>query len=371
MACRARTIVFLAQGFSEPGGCASHGRKIVEGLADRGWNVRVIARLGSGRKLRRLRAPGITVTEIPGFGQRGFGGLMFLLAALPMALLRRPPRAFMAMQLASTTTVASMAAVLRRRPLVVFSTSTGEHGEVAFVRGSRVAWVRRALINQAAILIAQSEEGAHELRALLAESRNGRVAVVPTPVRVPHAIPPLAGNLVAAYSGRLVAGKNLDRLLVAWSRLNGMLPEARLLLIGGGWTGDPIEEQLRELVTADKTLSQSVMFSGWVSDVHRYLLMADVYVFPSASEGMSNSLLEACSLGRVVVASNIASNREVLGEHYPLLIDPNDSFAFATALAKGLSDAAVRLEARCRILHRLHRFESQSVLDRIEAMLEA
>ena len=160
---RRGVVVFVAPGFSEPGGCASHGRKIAEGLAQRGWTVHVIAQLASGTRLHRRRGPGLYVTEIPGFGRQRSGGLLFLLFGLPLALLRKRPAALMAMQLSSPAMVASVAAALFRRRLLVFSTSTGPHGEVAFVRASRLRRFRCALLSRASTLIAQTEQGANEL----------------------------------------------------------------------------------------------------------------------------------------------------------------------------------------------------------------
>ena len=115
---------------------------------------------------------------------------MFLLSALPMALVRKPPHAYMAMQLASTATVASVGATLHRRRLLVFSTSTGHHGEAAFVRSSRVAPLRRALLRRASTLIAQTEQGADELKSLVPDRS---VTVLSTPVCLPDVTPPLTG----------------------------------------------------------------------------------------------------------------------------------------------------------------------------------
>jgi len=359
-------VVFLAPGFSEPGGCASHARKIAEGLADLGWEVRVIARLGSGRRLLRARRPGLEVVEIPGFDRPRLGGLLFLLIAVPMVLFGRPPDTFMAMQLSSPATVASIGATFWRRRLLVFSTSTGDQGEVAFVRASRLARLRLALLGRATALIAQSEQGAGEMREVLP---NSSVVVVPTPVALGRSLPPLNGNMVVAYTGRLVRGKNLEPLLEAWRPIAARIPEARLLLVGAGVPRDDTEATLRAMIAKDPALTRSVTVTGWVDDVRPYLESADTYVFPSAAEGMSNALLEACALGRVVVASDIAANRAVLGGEYELFVDPNDRTAFEHKLLSALSDNAERDRARAIILGRLGQFDTPVVLREIEALL--
>lgn len=359
--------MFVAPGFSEPGGCAAHGRKIAEGLVARGWRVHVVARRGSGRRPLAIRRPGLLVIEIPGFDRRWLGGALFLMLAIPMAVIRRPPHAFLAMQLSSPTTAAGISAWLWHRPLLVFSTSTGPGGEVAFVEGSRLSPMRRALLARATFAIAQTDDGAAELRTVVPQ---GRVVVVPTPVRLDEDVPALTGAPVAAYTGRLVRGKNLDILLRVWRRVARVLLRARLLLVGCGATGDPTEHRLAAMISSDQLLAETVTLTGWVSDVSPYLRTADVFVFPSEAEGMSNSLLEACALGRVVVASDIPANRAVLGDRYPLLIDPRDLFGFERALLAGLSVDAQRVEARAQVLERRERFGEQRVLDSIECLLE-
>jgi glycosyltransferase involved in cell wall biosynthesis len=366
---RHKTIVFLAPGFSEPGGCASHGRKIAEGLAQHGWQVHVIARLHSGRRVLRRRAPGLTVTEIPGFGRQRLGGALFLALACPLAVAVRKPHAFMAMQLSAPAMAASAVARLRHcRRLLIFSTSTGSAGEAAFVCSSRLSRIRRAMLGRASVLIAQTDQGAAELRDLMP---GARVAVVPTPVRLCPRVPPLPTAQSVVYTGRIVAGKNIDALLSLWPRVRARVHGAQLTLVGDGTPGDRHELTVRGMIATDPRLRESVTLTGWVPDVGPYLERAAIYVFPSSSEGMSNALLEACAFGRVVVASDIPSNRDVLGRDYPLLFDPRDSTQFEETLIAGLTQDALRMTAREQILGRVTRFGVPSVVDQIEELLTA
>ncbi len=92
---------------------------------------------------------------------------------------------------------------------------------------------------------------------------------------------------------------------------------------------------MRHRVSDDPVLPHSVTFTGWVADVAPLLAGSDVYVLPSLAEDMSNSLLEACAWGRVVVASDIASNRAVLGNDEPLLFIAGDTLSLVEALRPG------------------------------------
>ena len=61
---------------------------------------------------------------------------------------------------------------------------------------------------------------------------------------------------------------------------------------------------------------------GRVYDVPRYLAAADVFLFPSRGEGLSNAMLEALAHGLPCVASRIPANAELLAEGAGLLAPP-------------------------------------------------
>lgn len=94
-----------------------------------------------------------------------------------------------------------------------------------------------------------------------------------------------------------------------------------------------------------------VRFLGVRTDIKELLAAADVFVLPSLTEGLSNSVLEAMAAGLPVVATDVGGNREALGTS-GLLVPPSDSEQLAEALRSMLNDkeGATRLgrEARAR-----------------------
>ena len=197
--------------------------------------------------------------------------------------------------------------------------------------------------------------------------------MVPTPVEEVDPAP-LSGEPRVLFTGRLTGQKGLDGLLDAWELVLARIPEARLTIAGsaGGGEGSlwpPVEEELKSRVAASPLLGESVTFTGWVADVASLLASHDVYVLPSRSEGMSNSLLEAGAWGRVIAASDLLANRAVLGEDYPLLFGVDDAAAMADRLVAALSDEAARRDATERIGARMPAFYADGVLDQIEGLL--
>jgi glycosyltransferase involved in cell wall biosynthesis len=113
---------------------------------------------------------------------------------------------------------------------------------------------------------------------------------------------------VLLFHGRLVRLKGLDCLLRALAILKDR-GKFHLLLLGRG----PEEQRLRQLAV-DLNVLGLVHFVGPVSNrvISGYLADADTYVFPSLSEGLPKSLLEAMLMAKPIVASRIAGVTEFL-----------------------------------------------------------
>lgn len=138
------------------------------------------------------------------------------------------------------------------------------------------------------------------------------------------------------WTGRLDPVKGLDDLITAIAQVNRHLP-AQLLLVGAG----PERERLERLVGASGAADR-IHFAGRRDDVPRLLGMADVFAFPSWTEGMPNALLEAMAAALPVVATDVPGNRDVI-EHgvSGLLVPPRAPEELATALVKVLRDRSL------------------------------
>jgi len=139
-----------------------------------------------------------------------------------------------------------------------------------------------------------------------------------------------SGPAVIGCLGRLREVKGPDLLLQAFGRLADRGAELRF--------GGPVDDEWGRGLLATWSGAAHVRFDGEIADVKAFLRELDVFVLPSRSEGMSNTLLEAMASGLPIVATDVGSNRELLEGGRCGLIVPPDVEALADALAKILED---------------------------------
>ena len=144
------------------------------------------------------------------------------------------------------------------------------------------------------------------------------------------------GVLRLLYVGRLLRSKGLEDIREAarYFRKQGSAVEIQVL-------GIPVEQHpdripLQEVRGwADAGL---VRYLGYAEDVRPFLGQADALLLPSHGEGMSRAILEACSMGLPVIASDIAGCRE-------LVVEGENGFLFPPRDVAGLISAIERLQA--------------------------
>jgi|APSaa5957512535_1039671.scaffolds.fasta_scaffold15427_3 glycosyltransferase involved in cell wall biosynthesis len=115
-------------------------------------------------------------------------------------------------------------------------------------------------------------------------------------------------SCIFVYVGRLIDRKRVDWLINAFFDAN-LNKNDRLIIIGAGIKMDSLVK-----LTLDLGLGSRVEFMGEISHdkVIEMLLLSDVFVLPSDSEGMSNSLLESMASNNAVIAANIPANKGLI-----------------------------------------------------------
>jgi len=123
--------------------------------------------------------------------------------------------------------------------------------------------------------------------------------------------------------------KGLTTLIDAFSKVNG----AKLLIVGSG----PILGEL------EARAPNACRFQPAVANTADWLRAIDIFVLPSLSEALSNSLLEAMGCGCCVIASDAGGNPELVKDGVTGLLFPSgDAESLAAKLRLVLQDAELR-----------------------------
>ncbi len=143
---------------------------------------------------------------------------------------------------------------------------------------------------------------------------------------------PIRERLTVGVVCALRPEKDLELLIRSFSQVQRQVP-SRLLIVGSG----PMLEQLKQVA------GEGVEFVPGTNDVARWMHEIDIFVLPSKTEALSNSLMEAMACGCACIASDVGGNPELLGRNERgLLFVPGDLDSLSHALTTLLRDAEMR-----------------------------
>ncbi|MFO1417855.1 MAG: glycosyltransferase [Methylotetracoccus sp.] len=180
--------------------------------------------------------------------------------------------------------------------------------------------------------------------------------------RMELGIPPHARVVLTV--GRLYPEKRFDSLLDAFARLPA---DTHLLIVGIGILHESLAEQ-----TARLGLTGRVHFLGRRHDVPALLALSEVFVLPSAWEGMPNVIMEAMAAGCPIVATRIDGTLELLPDpSFGWLVDPGQPEQLAGAIGTALEDRAESKARARRALARItDEFGAGRMVQRYEALFD-
>ncbi len=129
----------------------------------------------------------------------------------------------------------------------------------------------------------------------------------------------LENAFVIGHIGKTdIKQKNHPFILKIFKKIKSQKENARLLLIGAEET-----EELKKLCT-ELGIDESVSFLGMRSDIPALLQACDVFLFPSTSEGLPLSVIEAQASGLPVIMSDVIT-QELIATDLVSMVSLNDS----------------------------------------------
>lgn len=225
------------------------------------------------------------------------------------------------MEVGSQTLSALLLSALMRKPYILTIQGAAETFGASYIDAivsifdGSFAWTVSPLISKCIILSKNLLKRTRRM-GIPAE----KIEVIPSGIRYEEEFNPgffdltyvkkelgLEKKIVVGFSGRLVRLKGLIFLLYAQKILQKSIENLHLLVLGDG------SERLL-LESMSKKLKLNATFVGWVkrSRVPFFLSAVDIFVNPSLSEGLPIAIMEAMSMEKPVVATDVGGTADLL-----------------------------------------------------------
>lgn len=144
---------------------------------------------------------------------------------------------------------------------------------------------------------------------------------------------------VYIFVGRVNRDKGINELLEAYYTLHKQ-KKTFLFILGGNEFEAGVNSALYNKSVAD----ESVLYTGKVSDVEKYLAASDCYILPSYREGFGMSVIEAQAMGVPVIVTDIPGPTDgMLDGKTGLVVPKQDASALCGAMEKMYADSEMRL----------------------------
>jgi len=176
----------------------------------------------------------------------------------------------------------------------------------------------------------------------------------------------LGGNFIFLYVGRVVRDKGINELLSSFSRLKLEFSNIRLVIVGNEEPSlNPISEESKVIIKNNP----SIIMTGFQDDVRPFYAMSDCLTFPSYREGFPNVVLQACSMGKACIVSDINGCNEIISSRTNgLIIKPKSENDLYNAMKELILDR--RLLARLSKSARLSILKKYCRIDHNTKMLD-
>ncbi len=129
---------------------------------------------------------------------------------------------------------------------------------------------------------------------------------------------------------RYVKQKNIPLAIEAFEIFKKTHPKAGLVIAGSG----PEESTIKEIVV-EKDLEESVKIGSWADEFASCMKTCDTFLLSSDYEGWGMTVIEAASLGKPVIMTDVGcANEFLIHEKDGLIVPTRDPEALAVAMSK-------------------------------------
>ena len=161
------------------------------------------------------------------------------------------------------------------------------------------------------------------------------------------------------FVGNLHPNKGVHFLIKSFALVKSKIDDVKLVIVGDG----SLKHYLINL-TKRLNIEKDVIFAGFVSDeeLPKYYASCDIFASASVLEGFGLIFLEAMALGKPIVAFNLASIPEVVG-NAGILIDEINHEKFANAIIELLRNEELYKEKSQIAFNRAKLFSWENIAE--------
>ncbi len=156
---------------------------------------------------------------------------------------------------------------------------------------------------------------------------------------------------VVGTVARLDPIKNQTMMIKAFALALKEQSNTYLLIVGDGE-----ERQKLEALVDELSIRPNVIFTGYVAQPVNHIALMDVFLLSSLSEGTSMTLLEAMSLGKPCVVTDVGGNPEVIESGITGNVKANsDTHAFSEGIVDAVKSLIKEIKLSANIKKEFHK----------------
>lgn len=215
-------------------------------------------------------------------------------------------------------------------------------------------WLTQCLYPFASKIVFQTERA----QKCFSEDIKKKSRIIVNPIDITCEATKFSSNKIVTI-GRLEPQKNQELLIRAFSKIYHEYPNMELEIYGKG----ALHEKLLGMAV-NLGIEKNVHFMGSVTDVHRRIQDAMMFVLSSDFEGLSNALLEAMLMGLPCISTNCAGSDEVIkNKDNGLITNVGDEIGLYEAMKLLIEDKELRISISKNAKLSAQRFRSEIVLN--------
>lgn len=325
-------------------GGEEQARLLAVGLRDEGHRCSILARY-NGAFAERMAAEGFEVATFAGNGRSPFGLWQirrFLRHLRPQVLHYNDSHAVSSAGVASSG-LGIRARVAARR--ASFPVHLPARYRALCERVVCVSWEVARVCRESGIptrLLRVVHDGVDPARVRSGDRQRGR-----------RGLGVSESQVLLVTVARLTEAKGHEFLLEALPGVLEKHPEACVALVGDGELSHSLQTEARRL-----GVDSRVRFLGYRDDVPDMIQAADLFVFPSHTEGLGSTLIDAMLAGRPIVTTtgggipDLTGSEDRHAEPVAWTVPPRDPKALAAAILEALASPEERESRQARAQQR-------------------